>query len=189
MLVIPVANPLRNRALDLRLDNANVTELLLGVLSGHGGRDDDIITGQPVDGGGDTVLVGGLEGVNNTEYLSSVTASGGGVGDDQTDLLLGVNNEDGADGESNAYLKSAYERSQWNQSVEVHTLRVDVGGVIVVDHVILVGNLALGVGDDGELQVGARNLIDILDPLSVGLKAVGALGDSQSCPLRITGES
>lgn len=55
------------------------------------------------------------------------------------------------------------------------TLRVDVGGVFVVKHVVEVGNLALGVGDDGELQVGARHLVDILDPLVVRIDVVGAL--------------
>lgn len=93
--------------MNLRLDNADITELLLGVLSGDGGRDDDVITGQPVDGSGDTVLVGGLESINDTEDLGGVTASGGGVADDQTDLLLGVDNEDGTDGESDAYSTSA----------------------------------------------------------------------------------
>lgn len=143
---------------EVRLDNADITELLLGVLSGDGGRDDDVITGQPVDGSGDTVLVGGLESINDTEDLGGVTASGGGVADDQTDLLLGVDNEDGTDGESDALL-------------------VDVGGVIVVNHVVEVGDLALGVGDDGELEVGAGNLVNVLDPLLVGVDVVGTQTD------------
>lgn len=143
---------------DLRLDLANLTELLLGVLGGDGGRDDDIITGQPVDGGGDTLLVGELESVDDTQNLGGVTASGGGVGQDETDLLGGVDDEDGTDGQSQA-------------------LRVDVGGVLVVDHVVLVGDLALGVGDDGELQLGAGDLIDVLDPAVVGLDTVGAETD------------
>lgn len=50
------------------------------------------------------MLVGGLEGVDDTEDLGGVTAGGGGVGQDETDLLVGVDDEDGADGESDAWL-------------------------------------------------------------------------------------
>lgn len=72
--------------------------------------------------------------------------------------------------------------AQW---IGIHTLLVDVGGVIVVNHVVEVGDLALGVGDDGELEVGAGNLVNVLDPLLVGVDVVGTLGDNQSCPLRV----
>lgn len=75
--------------------------------------DDDIVTGDPVDRGGDSVLVASLERVDNTQDLSSVAASGGRVGQDQSDGLLGVDDKDGADGEGNALL-------------------VHVGGVLVV---------------------------------------------------------
>lgn len=88
---------------NLRLDNADVTELLLSVLSGDGRGDDNVVTREPVDGAGDTVLVSGLQSVDNTEDLSGVTTSGGGVGHDQTDLLAGVDDEDGTDGESHAW--------------------------------------------------------------------------------------
>lgn len=60
------------------------------------------------------MLVAGLEGVDDAEDLGGVAASGGGVGEDGADGLLGVDEEDGADGEGNA-------------------LGVDVGGVLVVD--------------------------------------------------------
>lgn len=140
---------------EVRLDLADLTELLLGILSRDGRGDDHVITGEPVDGAGDTVLVGGLKSIDDTEDLGSVTAGGGGVGHDQTDLLGGVDDEDRADGQS-------------------HTLGVDVGGVLVVDHVVQVGDLALRVGDDGELEVGAGDLVDVLDPAVVGLDLVGA---------------
>ena len=143
---------------NLRLDNADVTELLLSVLSGDGRGDDNVVTREPVDGAGDTVLVSGLQSVDNTEDLSGVTASGGGVGHDETDLLAGVDDKDGADGQSLA-------------------LGVDVGGVLVVNHVVGVGDLALGVGDDGELELGAGNLVNILDPGVVRLDTVGAETD------------
>jgi hypothetical protein len=141
--------------------------------------DDHIISGNPVDGGGDAVLVTGLQGVDHAEHLSGVAASGGGVGEDETDGLLGVNDEDGADGKRNA-------------------LGVDIGGVLVVQpaqlgqlwrsgnscgdegwnsHVIEVRDLALLVANDREVQVAAGDLIDILDPSSMRLDGVGGQTD------------
>lgn len=143
---------------NLRLDGANLTKLLLSILSGNGRRHDNIVTGEPVDGAGNTVLVGGLEGINDTDHLSGVPAGGGGVGHDQTDLLAGVDDEDGTDGQS--------------QPLGVH-----VGGVLVVNHVVGVGNLALRVGHDGELELGASNLVDVLDPGVVRVDAVGTETD------------
>ena len=58
-----------------------------------------------------------------------------------------------------------------------HTLGVNVGGVLVVDHVVQVGDLAVGVGDNGEGKVGAVDLVDVLDPGVVGLSAIGAQTD------------
>lgn len=145
---------------DLRLDLTNIAKLLLSILSGDGRGNDDIVTGEPVNGARNAVLVGGLEGINHTENLGGVTAGGGGVGHDQTDLLGGVNDENGADSESDALL-------------------VDVGGVLVVDHVVQVGNLAAGVGNDGEGELGAIDLVNVLDPGLVGVGAVGALAECQ----------
>jgi hypothetical protein len=83
----------------LRLHFSNFTELLPGVLSGDHRGDDDVVTGDPVDSGVDTVLVGGLQSIDNSQNLSGVPASGGGVAECETDLLLWVNDEDGADGQ------------------------------------------------------------------------------------------
>lgn len=142
----------------VRLDLADLTELGLSIGGRDGRRDDNVVAGEPVDGSGDTVLLGGLESIDDTEDLGGVTAGGGGVGEDEADLLGGVNDEDGADSQS-------------------HTLGVDIGGVLVVNHVVQVGDLALRVGDDGELQLGASDLINVLDPAVVGLNAVSAQAD------------
>ena len=96
------------------LDDAEVGEELLGLFILDAGGNDDVVARDPVDRGGDLVLVTGLERVENTEDLGGVPASRGGVGQDEADLLVGVNDEDGTDGESNALL-------------------VDVGGVLVVE--------------------------------------------------------
>lgn len=100
------------------------------------------------------MLVASLERVDNAEDLGSVAASGGRVGENSADGLLGVDDEDGADGESN-------------------TLGVDVGGVLVVEHVVGESNLAFLVANDGELEVGAADLVNVLDPATVAVDGVG----------------
>lgn len=116
---------LRSRSeAEVRLDGAEVREETSGLLALDGGVNDNIITGDPVDGGGDLVLVTELEGVDNTEDLGAVAAGGGRVGEDGADDLLRVNDEDRTDGESN-------------------TLLVNVGGVLVVDPVEVTLRLVL----------------------------------------------
>jgi len=110
------------------------------------------------------VLVSGLERVNNSEDLSGVAASGGRVGEDETDGLLWVDDEDRADGESN-------------------TLLVDVGGILVVNHVVGKGDLALLVTNDWELELGLGDLIDILNPSSVRVNSVGGETDQLNTTL------
>lgn len=98
---------------EVRLDDAEVGEELLGLLVLDGWVDNDIVTWDPVDWGGNAVLVTGLEGVNDTENLGGVAAGGGWVGEDQADSLLWVDDEDGADREGD-------------------TLGVDVANILVV---------------------------------------------------------
>lgn len=75
-----------------------VGEQLLGLSLLDAVGDNDILAGYPVDGGGNLVLVTGLEGVDDAQNLGGVAASGGRVGEDGADGLLGVNEEDGSDG-------------------------------------------------------------------------------------------
>lgn len=116
--------------------------------------DNDIVTWNPVDRGGDSVLVTELQGVNDSQDLSGVSSGGSWVCQDQSDLLLWVDDEDRSDG-------------------ELDTLVVDVGGVLVVNHVICVSNLSFWVRDDWEGQLGARHFVDVLNP---GLVRVGVVG-------------
>jgi len=100
------------------------------------------------------ILVTSLERVDNPQDLSSVPSSGGRVGENEADGLLGVNDEDGSDGESNS-------------------LGVDVGGILVIQHVVKVGNLPVLITDDWELQLGTGYLVDVLDPAMMGVNGVG----------------
>ena len=156
----------------VRLDGAHLGEQLGGLVALDGGVDDDVVAGHPVDGRGDLVLVARLQRVDDAQDLGAVAARRRRVRQDGADRLLGVDEEDGADGEGDALL-------------------VDVGRVLVVDpgrcqylslrkwaarknsHVVEVGNLALLVGQDGELDERARHLVNVLDPALVAAQRVG----------------
>ena len=138
----------------VRLDGLELGEQSGGLLVGHAGVDNDVLAGGPVDGGGDSVLVTSLERVDDSQDLSGVSAGGGGVLQNQTDGLLGVDDEDGSDGEGNS-------------------LGVHVGGILVVDHVVQKRDLSSGVGNDGESELGVVDLINVLDP---GLVRRGVVG-------------
>lgn len=55
------------------------------------------------------------------------------------------------------------------------TLFINIGSILVVNHVVQVRHLPLRIGDDRKFQVGPGNLIDVLDPCHVRIQAVGAL--------------
>jgi hypothetical protein len=105
---------LQSSVSEVRLDDAEVGEQLLGLGLLDAVGDNDILTGLPVDGGGNLVLVTELQGVDDAQNLGGVAAGGGRVGEDGADGLLGVDEEDGSDGQ--------------RQGVSVN-----VGGVLVVD--------------------------------------------------------
>ena len=116
------------------------------------------------------MLIASLERIDDTQDLSRVATSRGGVRKDGADGLLGVDDEHTADGESNA-------------------LGVDIRSVLVIDptsssaknldslsrslHVIGQSHFALLVTNDGKGEVATRNLVDILDPASMGLDGIG----------------
>jgi len=52
----------------------------------------------PVNGSDEGVLVSQLQRVNDSEDFLRITTGGSGIIDDGADLLLGINEEDGADG-------------------------------------------------------------------------------------------
>lgn len=64
---------------EVRLDNADVREHGLSILSLDGRVDDDIVTRDPVDGSCDLVLVAGLQAVEDAEDFGCVATSAGGV--------------------------------------------------------------------------------------------------------------
>lgn len=138
------------------LDLANLAELLLRIRGADRGGNDHIVTDLPVNRGSDTLLVTGLKRIDDTQHLGRVTTSRGGIHHGQTDLLARVDDEDRANGESNALL-------------------VDVVQILLVDHVIQEGDLAVRIGDNGELHIGRGDFIDVFDPFVVRANVIGAL--------------
>jgi len=121
---------------EIWLDNSELREQGLGLIVLDTRMDNHIVARDPVDWGGNTMLVACLKGVDNTENLGGVTAGRSRVGENETDSLLWVDDKDRADSESN-------------------TLGIDVGGVLVVKHVIGISYLALLVANDGESKLAA----------------------------------
>jgi len=63
----------------IRLDLLNLSKNLLGILSLDGRVDDDLVTGDPVNWGGDLVLVAKLQGVDDAQDFGAIAAGRGGV--------------------------------------------------------------------------------------------------------------
>ena len=137
----------------VRLHLTNFTKLLLRIRGTDRGRHDDIITNAPVDRGSYTFLITGLQGVDDPQDLSGVSARGGGVHHGQANLLARVDNKHGANSKRDFLLSNA----------------------ILVDHVVEEGDLALSICDNWELDLSRGDFVDVLDPLLVGIKGVGAL--------------
>ena len=95
-----------------------------------------------------------MQGINDTEDFGRIAASAGGIVDDGADDFFGVDEENSADR-------------------QCHTLCVDIGSVLVVDHVVDVCNFAGLVGDDGKRQATARDVVNILDPFLVRVQSIG----------------
>ena len=73
----------------------------------------DVITRDPVNRSSDPVLIARLQRINNAKHLGSIAASRSRVGKYKADGLCWVDDENGADGESDALL-------------------VNIGGVLVI---------------------------------------------------------
>jgi len=125
---------------------------------------DNVVARNPVDRCCDPVLISRLQRVEHAQHLRRVAPRGRGVGEYEANRLLGVDDEDAADGEGNA-------------------LCVDIRLVLLVNHVVEIGNFAALVSDNGEFQLAARDLVDVLDPSSMTLNRVGRKANEFRAPL------
>ena len=120
---------------EVGLELLDVLELFLGVLGGHPHGHDHAVAGLPVGRGGDGVGIGGLECVDHADDLVEVAAYRLGVGEHEAQFVLGIDDEHRADGG-----------------------RVTLAGV---DHVVQLGDLVVGVGNDREVERGTRDLANV----------------------------
>lgn len=74
-----------------------VREKHLGLLVFHTGVDDDIVTLLPVNRSSDPVLVASLESIKNTDDLVEVASCHSRICKDETDGLLGIDDEYASD--------------------------------------------------------------------------------------------
>ena len=138
---VPLANDYSNsstclllwqrREPQIRLDDLEMGIFLLRLLCLDARMYDHIITGHPIDRGCDLVLVSRLQRIHHAQHFGCVATGRGRVGENEANGLLGIDNKHASDGESN-------------------TLLIDIGGVLVVQHVVQICNLSLLVANDWE---------------------------------------
>lgn len=107
----------------------------------------------PVNRGDEIIFVSQLQRIDDAEDFSRVATGTGGVVDDCANGFLWVDEEYGTNS-------------------QCHTLRVDVGSILIIDHVVQIGNFARLVGNDGETQVSAGDFIDILNPFLMRIESI-----------------
>ena len=81
------------RESQVRLDDSELREQSFGLLFLDTWMDNDIVSRDPINRSGNAMLVARLKRVNNTEDLGGIAPCGGGVGHDQTNGLLRVDDE------------------------------------------------------------------------------------------------
>lgn len=143
----------------LQLPHVLLAKLLLRIRSAHARRNNHILALLPINRRDDALLVARLQAVNDAQHLGGVPAGRRRVHHGQADFFGRVDDEDGADGEGDAAL--------FRQTVDV----------LLRDHVVEPGDGAVCVGDDGELQRGVVDFVDVRDPFGVGGEVVGGLED------------
>lgn len=115
------------------LHDLHLGEQLLGLWALDAGVHNHIVTWNPVDWGGDAVLVASLKRVNNAENLGGVAAGRCWVREDETNGLLGVDHEDCANSLANDFFITRAPRMLTGADGESNALLVNVGSVLLVD--------------------------------------------------------
>jgi len=139
----------------VRLDFSHLAKPFLRVFGLHSRGHNDILSDLPVDGRCHTFPVSGLKTVNHAQNLGGVASRGSRIAHGKPDLFRWINDEHGSNGEGDS-------------------LFVDVVKILLVDHVIQERHLPIAIGNDGELQRGAGDLVDVGDPFFVTAQVVGA---------------
>jgi len=145
--------------------NLVLGEQSLGFLALDTGMNDNVVTGLPIDRSSDSVLITQLDCVDYPYNLIEIPSCNGGVVQFEPDLFGGIDYEHCPDGKRET--RSA----------------INVGSILIIEHVVEVGNTTVTVGDDRILNIGFTVFIDIFDPLVVIVQVIRADTDNLDVPL------
>ena len=104
------------------------------------------------------MLITRLQTIQHTQNLGGIPTRRRRVAQNQANRLLRIDDENRANRKRNTFL-------------------IDIGGILVVQHIVQQRDLALLIAYYGKLEVATRNLVDVLDPLLVRLDGVGGEAD------------
>jgi len=141
----------------LDLPHVVLPKLLPCILSAHTRRHNDILTRIPIDRGRNALLIRELQSINYSQHLTRIAARRSRVGHSQADLLGRVDYEDRANGKRDT------------------TVLGEAVKVVLRNHIVQEGNMAVGISDDGEGHLGVADFVDVFDPFVVRGEVVGAL--------------
>lgn len=100
------------------------------------------------------MLVPSLQRIHHTQHFGRIPPRRSRIRKYQTNGLLWINDENASDGKGNP-------------------LGVDIGRILMIQHIICIRNFALLVANDGEGQLASGNLVNVLDPAAMRLNCVG----------------
>lgn len=100
------------------------------------------------------MLVPSLQRVDHTQHFGRIPPRRSRIGKNQTNGLLRINDENAPDGKGNPF-------------------GVDIGRILMIQHVICIRNFTRLVANDGERQFASRNLVNVPDPAAMRLDRVG----------------
>lgn len=140
------------------LNLPHLAKLLPRIFGTHTRRHNNIIPLLPINRRRNTLFIAHLQTINHPQHLRRVSTRTSRIRHCQPDLLVLIDDEDGANGKCDA--------AGLLQRVEI----------VLRDHVVEVCDVTVCVGDDGEVDGGLRGFVYVGDPVGVGGQVVGALG-------------
>ena len=127
---------------------------ILAITSKYNGVKENVPTWYPIYRRSNPVLVASLERIDYTENLGGIASSRGRIGHDETNSLLGVDDEDASNGKGNAFL-------------------VHVCGILVVQHIVQIRYLPFLITNDWEFELAPRDLVNVRNPTAMAVDGVG----------------
>jgi len=136
---------------------SHLSKLLPRISSRYRGGNNHIVAHVPVDRCYNPLLVAQLERINYSQHFSGISPSRSRIQHGQPNLLTRVDDIHRADCERDTPLLSKLIQ------------------IILANHIIEKGDFAVRISNDGKLNVGVANLVDVTDPTIVRAKIVCTL--------------